>query len=170
MLKIRKENINDYKEVYKVIKSAFEVAKHSDGNEQDLVESLRNSDKFIKELSLVAVDDKKIVGYILFTKVKIGENVELALAPIGVLPKYQNKGVGTKLILKGHEIAKKMGYHYSVVLGDPNYYKKFGYVEASKYNIKAPFDVPDDNFMAIKLSDNDIKIEGIVEYAKEFGI
>ena len=63
-----------------------------------------------------------------------------------------------------------MGYHYSVVLGDPNYYKKFGYVEASKYNIKAPFDVPDDNFMAIKLSDNDIKIEGIVEYAKEFGI
>ena len=91
MLEIRKENIKDYKEVYKVIKSAFEVAKHSDGNEQDLVESLRNSDKFIKELSLVAVDDKKIVGYILFTKVKIGENVELALAPIGVLPKYQKK-------------------------------------------------------------------------------
>ena len=65
MLTIRQENKNDYEEVYKVIKTAFETAEHSDGNEQELVVALRKSDNFIPELSLVAVMDNKIVGYIL---------------------------------------------------------------------------------------------------------
>ena len=84
MLEIRQENKNDCEEVYNVIKTAFETAEESDGNEQDLVVDLRKSNNFIPELSLVAVKDKKIVGYILFTKIKIGDNVELALAPFGI--------------------------------------------------------------------------------------
>lgn len=168
MLIIRQENKNDYEEVYNVIKTAFETAEHSDGNEQDLVVALRKSDNFIPELSLVAVIDNKIVGYILFTKIKIGKQEELALAPLGVLPEYQKQGIGRTLIQEGNKKAKELGYHYSVVLGSDKYYPKFGYVSAKEYGIVAPFDVPDENFMAIKLNDTDIEIKGIVQYAKEF--
>ena len=170
MLTIRQENKNDYEEVYNVIKTAFETAEHSDGNEQDLVVALRNSDNFIPELSLVVVMDNKIVGYILYTKIKIGKQEELALAPLGVLPEYQKQDIGSVLIQEGHKKAKELGYHYSIVLGSDKYYTKFGYIPAKEYGIVAPFDVPDENFMAIKLNDIDIEIKGIVQYAKEFGI
>ena len=170
MLEIRQEKPKDYEEVYNVVKTAFATAEHSDGNEHELVNMLRNSDNFIHELSLVAIKDNKIVGYILFTKIKIGSNTELALAPLVVLPEYQKQGIGRKLIEKGHEIAKSLGYHYSIVLGSENYYPKFGYVPAIQYEIKASFEVLDKNFMAIKLKDIDKKIKGVVEYAKEFGI
>ncbi len=170
MLIVRQENKHDYEEVYNVLKTAFETAEHSDGNEQDLVVDLRKSDNFIPELSLVAVKDDKIVGYILFTKIKIGKYEELALAPLGVLPEYQRQGIGSALIKQGHKIAKKLGYHYSIVLGSDKYYPRFGYIPAKEYGILAPFDVPDENFMAIKLNDTNEIIKGTVQYAKEFGI
>ena len=170
MFEIRQENIRDYEDVYNVVKTAFETAEHSDGNEHDLVVALRKSENFIPELSLVALKNNKIVGYILFTKVKIGQYEELALAPLGVLPEEQRQGVGSRLIEEGHRIAKKLGYHYSIVLGSEQYYTKFGYVPAIKYGIKAPFDVPDENFMAIKLNNSPSEIKGVVQYAKEFGI
>ena len=170
MLEIRQENKNDYEQVYNVVKTAFENAEHSDGNEQDLVNDLRKSDSFIPELSLVAVKDNKIVGHILFTKIKIGKYEELALAPLAVLPKYQRQGIGKKLIKTGHKIAKELGYNYSIVLGSEKYYPKFGYISAIEYGIKAPFEVPNENFMAIKLKDTEVEIKGTVQYAKEFGI
>ena len=170
MVEIRQENKNDYEEIYNVVKTAFETAEHSDGNEQDLVVALRNSDSFIPELSLVAKKDNKIVGHILFTKVKIGNHEELVLAPLAVLPEYQKQGIGSKLIQQGHKIAKELGYHYSIVLGSETYYPKFGYVPAIQYGIKAPFEVSNENFMAIKLNDIDIEIKGTVQYVKEFGI
>lgn len=167
---IRQEKINDYDTVYQVVKSAFANAEHSDGNEQDLVVALRNSKAFIPQLSLVAICDKKIVGHILFTKINIGRNIELALAPLSVLPTYQNQGIGLKLIAEGHSIAKKLGYNYSVVLGHPQYYPKAGYKPASLYGIKAPFEVPDDSFMAIKLNSSAGVLNGTVEYDPAFGI
>ena len=170
MIEIRQENQKDYEEVYMIVKTAFETAEHSDGNEQDLVVALRNSDSFIPELSLVAVKEDKIVGYILFTKIKIENHEEIALAPLAVLPEYQKQGIGSMLIEQGHKIAKQLGYHYSIVLGSENYYPKFGYIPAIQYGIQAPFDVADENFMAIKLNATDTEIEGVVQYAKEFGI
>lgn len=170
MIEIRQESQKDYEEVYMTVKTAFETAEHSDGNEHDLVVALRNSDSFIPELSLVAVKEDKIVGYILFTKIKIGNHEEIALAPLAVLPEYQKQGIGSMLIEQGHKIAKQLGYHYSIVLGSENYYPKFGYIPAIQYGIQAPFDVANENFMAVKLNDADTGIQGVVQYAKEFGI
>lgn len=167
---IRKEEAKDYDEIYKIVKEAFESAEHSDGNEQDLVIALRNGDAYISELSLVAEINGKIVGHIMFTKVKIGECIQLALAPLSVLPEYQKRGIGTALIQEGHKRAQKLGYEYSIVLGNEKYYAKIGYVPAKSYGIIPPFDVADENFMAHKLVENAPVISGVVQYSKEFGI
>lgn len=71
MLEIRQENVNDYEQVYNVIKTAFEMAEHRDGNEQDLVISLRKSKSFIPELSLVAVKDNKVIVYLIYDKITL---------------------------------------------------------------------------------------------------
>lgn len=125
---IRKEEVNDYDEVYEVVKRAFETAEHSDGTEQDLVVKLRQCDAFVPELSLVAEIDGAIVGYILFTKVEIGDTIQLALAPLAVLPEHQRKGIGQALIQAGHQKASELGYEYSVVLGSEKSkkYKRLG--------------------------------------------
>lgn len=167
---IRQERPEDYDAVYHVIKEAFENAEHTDGNEQDLVVKLRKSKSFIPELSLVAVEDGKIVGHILFTKAFVHSVEVLALAPLSVLPDYQNRGIGLSLIKEGHEAAYKLGYEYSVVLGHPKYYPKAGYIPASRYGIKAPFEVNDENFMAICLSGSQDELDGIMEYDKAFGV
>ncbi len=167
---IRQENSTDYNKVYDVVKKAFESAEHSDGNEQDLVVALRNSTAFIPELALVAEINSQIVGHLMFTKIQIGSNIELALAPLSVLPEYQRQGIGTALMAEGHKIAKEKGFNYSVVLGSEFYYPKVGYVPAEKFGIKAPFDVPTENLMVLNLQGKDIQISGTVEYPKEFGI
>lgn len=162
---IRKENIKDKNIIYSLIKEAFKNETHSDGDEPDLVNRLRNSKNYIPELSLVAIVDESIIGYIMFTKILI-ENEDkkfesLALAPLAVLPDCQNKGIGSKLISKGLEIAKNLGYKSVIVLGSETYYPKFG--------IKAPFEVPSPNFMAIELEESALKdVFGTVVYAKEF--
>jgi len=137
---------------------------------------MRKSSSFIPKLSLVATDknNNKILGHILLSKIKISKDdnewVEsLALAPVSVLPEYQNKGIGGLLITEALKKAKELGYNSVVVLGHPEYYPKFGFKKASLWGIKAPFDVPDEAFMAIELSKNGLnKASGVVEYPSVF--
>ena len=169
-MNIRKEKMEDYNSIYAVVKAAFDNAEHADGNEQDLVDALRKSAAFIPELSLVARLDGRIAGHILFTKARIGKTTQLALAPLSVLPLFQRQGIGTVLIQEGHRIAKELGYAYSIVLGSETYYPRLGYVPASRYGIRPPFEVPDTNFMAFPLRIPAPQISGVLEYAPEFGI
>ena len=99
---IRQEQKEDYLQTEEVVKKAFENESYSDQSEHTLVAKLRKSEAFVPDLSLVAVNEDKIIGHILLSKILIDtkdKKVEsLALAPISVLPEYQNKGVGQKLI------------------------------------------------------------------------
>ncbi|GAA0713357.1 N-acetyltransferase [Paraclostridium ghonii] len=172
-INIRKENRKDKEVIYNLIKEAFKSAQHSDGSEQDLVNRLRNSINYIQELSLVATCDNTIVGHIMFTKISIDngeyENESLALAPLSVLPKYQRKGIGSRLINEGLKIAKDLGYKSVVVLGSEKYYPKFGFEEAKNFEINPPFDAPSENFMIIELEPGSLKnVKGVVKYSKEF--
>ena len=169
-MKIRQERTADYNKVFQVVKKAFFHAEHSDGNEHELVSLLRGTPSFIPELSLVAVEDDKIMGYILFTKIVIGKYGELALAPLAVLPAFQRRGIGLTLIREGHRIAKQLGYNYSVVLGSPTYYSRAGYLPANLYGIEAPFEVQSEYFMAFKLQNHAPQVKGIVQYDSAFGI
>lgn len=166
---IRQEEERDRVFVYEIVKKAFESAEHADGDEQDLVNRLRKSEAFVPELSLVAEWKGEIIGHILFTKVKIGSNISLALAPVSVIPEYQGQGIGGKLIEAGHRVARNLGFSSVIVLGHPTYYPRFGYSPASKWNILSPFEVPDDCFMALELTENGLQgISGMVEHPQEF--
>lgn len=151
-----------------MVQKAFEHTEHTDQDEHYLVGRLRKSDGFIPELSLVAENGGKIIGQIMFTKLKVGNTEQLALAPVAVLPEYQGKGVGKALILEGHIIAKNLGYEFSVLIGHPDYYPRLGYVDASEFGIKAPFDLPEGVFMAINLQGRKTMLDATIEYAKEF--
>lgn len=148
---IRQETPKDHPAVYEVVKLAFAGAQQSDGREPDLVNALRNSESFVPQLSLVAKHNGTIAGHILFTKVTVGGSVQLALAPLSVLPQYQRQGIGSALIREGHKRARELGYDYSIVLGSEQYYPRMGYLPAERYGIKPPFDVPGQNFMACPL-------------------
>lgn len=169
-MEIRQEKHGDHEEIYKVVKEAFAGTGQSDGNEQELVDALRNSPSFVPELSLVAAEDGKIVGHILFTKAYVGSHTVLALAPLSVLPAYQRRGIGLALIAEGHRIARELGHEYAVVLGHSGYYPKAGYVPACTYGIKAPFEVSDENFMAVKLMEGAGRLDGVIKYDEAFGI
>ncbi|WP_300666111.1 GNAT family N-acetyltransferase [Fluviicola sp.] len=173
-INIRKEEREDFEAVFNLIQQAFEQEEFTDHQEQFLVERLRNSEAFVPELSLVAETDGKIAGYVLLTKLKIiaddlKETESLALAPVAVLPEYQGKGVGGKLIRTAHQKASELGFHSIILLGHSDYYPRFGYEMTKKFGIKLPFDVPDENCMVIELSENALQhVSGTVHYPKEF--
>jgi predicted N-acetyltransferase YhbS len=170
-LKIRQEQVADYEFTENVVKLAFANAEHSDKKEHELVSRIRKSSSFIPELSLVATnkDNGSILGHILLSRIKISIAESLALAPVSVLPEYQNKGVGGLLITAALNAAKELGYNSVVVLGHPEYYPKFGFKKASRWGIKAPFEVPDEAFMAIELKDSALSgNSGVVEYPSVF--
>lgn len=148
---IRPEEKQDFNEIYTVVKAAFATAEHSDGNEQDLVIALRTGNNYIQKLSLVAKIDNQLVGYIMFTTAKVGNDTVLVLAPLAILPAFQKQGIGSALINKGHQIAKELGYEYCLVLGSEHYYPRFGYLPAEQFGIKVPKGIPSINFMAKKL-------------------
>lgn len=165
---IRQENKKDYDNIYNLVKKSFNTALLSDGKEHKLVNSLRESKAYIPKLSLVAEYNKEIVGYIMFTKVELGNKKAIALAPLAVAPEYQKLGIGKSLIEEGHNLAMKLNYEYCLVLGSENYYPKFGYIPASKLGITAPFNVPDKNFMVVDFLNQNIKINETVKYPREF--
>lgn len=170
---IRQETESDYEISVKVVEKAFQNAEYSNHREQYLVDKLRKSEAFVPELSLIAEINKEIAGHLMLTKLAIKDGEKqyesLALAPVSVLPGYQNKGIGSKLILQGLKISKEMGFKSVIVLGHDKYYLRFGFSPASKWGIKAPFDVPDESFMALELEEGSLDdITGTVVYSKEF--
>lgn len=166
---IRKEEFTDFQEVYELNRKAFDR-----DDEAELVTLLRGSKAFVPGLSLVAIVNHKIAGHILFTRISIKSGSSelresLALAPLAVLPGLQGKGIGSKLVVKGLEVARNLGFKSVMVLGHEHYYPRFGFVPAEKWSIKAPFPVPANVFMAIELVKDALKaVSGTVVYPQEF--
>ena len=168
-IQIRNEQSGDYHAIAQVLREAF-----VGDNESRLVADLRAISTFDPDLSLVAVEQGKIVGHILFTPVLIvGHNAAhdaIALAPMAVIPERQRRGVGSELIRTGLDVCRRKGHSIVIVLGHPKYYPRFGFEPASRYGVTSRFDVPDDTFM-LQLLDpamRDRDIRGCVRYSKPF--
>lgn len=167
---IRPERKDELSLILDLVKSAFEGVEESDHQEQYLVEQLHKSATFIPELSLVAENrEGVIVGYILLTQVQIISTTSvatsLAVAPLAVLPDFQNRGIGGLLLNEAHQVAAKLGYGTAVLLGHKDYYPRFGYKKAVEYGINFPFDAPQDCCLVIGLLPDALNgIKGTVHY------
>ena len=104
-----------------------------------MVHELRKRDG-IKELSLVAEADNKLVGHIICSHARIEtpdgrSTLELNIGPVSVLPQYQKQGVGKALVCSMIDKAKDMGYGAIMFFGRPEYYPQFGFVESAEYGV-----------------------------------
>lgn len=142
--------------------------------EAALVDALRSSGSFIKALSLVAQLDGQIVGHILFSRILIKNGDRLhdgvSLAPLAVLPDFQNMGIGSQLVRYGLEKCDKLGCKMVVVLGNRWYYTRFGFERASLYGVAPPFPLEDEgNFMVYAPKQEFLsQISGTVLYPQPF--
>ncbi|MEK6325359.1 MAG: N-acetyltransferase [Acidobacteriota bacterium] len=167
MIVIRAETIEDHAAVRRVNELAF-----TQRNEADLVDALR--EKARPYISLVGVVDQQVAGHIFFSPVSI-ESVEdaftaMGLAPLSVLPEYQNQGIGTRLVREGLKECQRLGHEIVVVLGHPNYYPRFGFERASSKGLRSEYDVRDEVFMVAELKPGALAgRHGLVKYHAEFG-
>ena len=145
MITIRPEEPKDHSAVRALNLAAFE-----DGPEAELVDTLRASCR--DHLSLVAEEEGRIVGHILFTPVALespeGTAEGMGLAPMAVLPDRQREGIGSALVSRGLEMLVEWSTPFVVVLGHPEYYPRFGFELASRRGLRSQWDgVPDEAFM-----------------------
>lgn len=140
--------------------------------EADLVDALREHAR--PHVSLVAEEGGRVVGHIFFSPVRIedgaGASEAFALAPMGVLPEFQGRGVGSALVRKGLEECRNIGQEVVFVLGHPGYYPRFGFAPAAPRGLRSEYDVPEEVFMLVELRAGALGGRtGLVRYHPEFG-
>jgi putative acetyltransferase len=150
MISIRQEKPEDIPLIYSVHEQTFKR-----DAEAKLADKLRQT--CADHLSLVADDNGTIAGHIMFTPVLIKNGKEIqgmGLAPMAVLPSRQRRGLGTLLVNKGLQILQDKGCPFVIVLGHPDYYPRFGFQPASRFNIKSQWEgVPDEAFMILVMDE-----------------
>ncbi len=167
MIKIREERVEDYKAVREINDNAF-----GQPEEGRIVDKIREACG--KIISLVAVEDEKVVGHIFFSPAVINYNGKaikgMGLAPMAVHPDYQNNGIGSLLVNEGIKRVKETSSTFIIVLGHEKYYPRFGFETASKFGIKPQWKgVPDEAFMIMILDKEAMAgVSGVATYKKEF--
>ncbi len=145
-LQFRQETDDDREAIRRVIDQAFGQAA-----EAELVDALRNEG--YARLSMVAQCEGQIVGHILFSDLPIhtADSIvpALALAPMAVTPSLQRQGVGSQLLRHALDACRDAGHRIVVVLGHPEYYRRFGFSRQSAAPLESPYAGP--AFMAIEL-------------------
>lgn len=155
---LRAERAGDRAAVREAVTAAFGRA-----DEADLVDELRSSGDCV--YSLVAIEDARIVGHALFTRMA-APFPALALGPVAVVPERQGRGLGSRLIRAGLEAAAQAGWLGVFVLGDPAYYRRFGFEQALAAGFDSAYAGP--HLMACALGVGLPVTTGRIDYAPAF--
>lgn len=138
--------------------------------EARLVMSLRENSHLT--LSLVACnDDGEVVGHVMFSPVTVNDQEYYwqGLAPLAIKEEYRCQGIGSRLIKEGLESLAELGYPVCVVLGNPDYYRRFGFEAAEKYGLSCEWDVPAGAFQVTEMIEHQLEGKsGLVRYCPEF--
>lgn len=161
---IRPERMGDHDVIRDVTAAAFAGHPHSDQTEPLIIERLR--DAHALALSLVAEEDGVVIGHVAFSPVTITPVAAgwYGLGPVSVRPDRQGRGAGSALIREGLDRLREMGAAGCVVVGDPGFYRRFGF--ASDPALVFPGCAPQ-YFMFLGLSET--RVSGTVSYHPAFG-
>ncbi|MCI0539172.1 MAG: N-acetyltransferase [Verrucomicrobiales bacterium] len=164
-LVIRPENDVDADGITRVLIEAF------GGNvEVDLVHALRNNGALT--ISFVACVSGEIVGHVAFSPMHADGQPDredlLGLAPVAVLPKWQRRGIGATLVQRGLDECRRRGVAAVFVLGDPTFYRRFGFMPAHTQGFRCVYDAPN-AFQLLALADEGVlPPAGLIRYRPEF--
>jgi len=164
-IQIRDEQDTDIQAIFDLTKAAFNDEEHSSHTEQFIVNALRATKQLT--VSLVAETQGKIVGHIAFSPVSISDGTTdwYGLGPISVIPEYQRKGIGSELMKEGLNRIKALNAKGCVLLGDPNYYGKFGFKADANLILEG---VPAEYFQILAFTDH--IPSGYVIYSDAFNV
>ena len=156
---VREKMPADHGAVHKLHQDAFPTLA-----EANLVERLRADGDAV--ISLVAVRAGDIVGHAMLSRMQAPFKA-LGLAPVAVAAPHRRKGIGFRLIATALERAAREGWEAVFVLGDPEYYQRFGFAAATAARFDSPYARP--AFMALALTPAGLPIRsGRVDYAPAF--
>ena len=167
MAAIRFECSADFDQIRELNDEAFEGPA-----EGMIVDTLRVSDP--NAFSMVAVEDEMVVGHIFFSTIKVespnGIVTGMGLAPLAVHADYRHQGIGSDLIRSGLRHIENLNMPFVIVLGHEDYYPRFGFVPASRYDLYCQWPgVPDGAFLVIICDHLKMKgVSGIARYRDEF--
>jgi putative acetyltransferase len=164
---VRPETAEDVRAIDVVHISAF-----GGDAEAQLVSALRASNTYNRELSLVAELGGRIVGHVLLTRVPLRkggtEKKVLALGPMSVVPSQSHRGIGSELIQASMKLAREKGYGSIVVLGHPEYYKRFGFLPAKDRQVTCNLPAPEEALTVYEVEPGNLSGGGHVEYPEPF--
>ena len=164
---VRSEEARDAEGIDRVLRRAF------DGdNAADLVRVLRRDEGYDPALSIVAVtadEEARVLAHVLYSPIAIVQGTApapaLALGPLGVHPTHQRQGLGTAVVNAGLDACRDAGHGIVLVLGDPAYYGRFGFVLASKLDIRPPHANWAGAYQALGLTSNALDgVRGVARY------
>lgn len=165
---IRRETSSDRRAIFDIHNAAFATEDGSPTYEATLVDDLRAAGDVIAGLSLVAEFDGVVVGHVLGSRAHIGEFHTLALGPLAVLPRYQGRGAGTALVHAVLGAADALNLPEAVLLGDPRYYRRFGFRSAADLGVVPPEPQWAEHFQVRTLAAWDARRSGRFRYADAF--
>ncbi len=143
-MRIHRAVAADLEDVLFVERAAFGYEK-----EAELVSDLLSDPSARPFVSLVAREDERPVGHILFTAARLEGAANPAsislLAPLAVVPDDQGRGVGGRLIEQGLQLLSESGVDLVFVLGHPQYYRLHGFEPAGRLGLAAPFPIPEEH-------------------------
>lgn len=158
-IEIRTTAKNDFISTENLTRETFWNLYNPGCSEHFILHKLRESKSYVEELDLVAIHKDEIIGHIISTKAKVidakgNEHDVLCVGPFAISPNLQGKGIGAKLIKQSIVKAKEMGFSGMILFGNPNYYSRFGFVNAQQFSITTKDGQNFDPFMALELGEN----------------
>jgi len=156
---VRLETTGDVVAIRAIAEAAF-----LQSAEAQLVEDLRDAGDSV--FSLVAVEGETVIGHAMFSRLK-APFPALALAPVAVRPERQRMGVGSRLIREGIARSEAAGWQGIFVLGDPAFYRRFGFNAGKASGFISPYAGP--HLMALPVGRNELPTDtGSIQHAPAF--
>jgi putative acetyltransferase len=166
---VRAETPHDHDTIRRIVDEAF-----GDTITSAIVDAVRASDRFVPELSLIAVSEGQALGHVISSYVDLVPVTRrvLQVGPLAVVPSHQRQGIGSALMHETIRLADERGEPVLLIEGNPAYYERFGFVRADEHGIEMPPESHGPQFFMLRpLRAYDSTLRGRAVYPPEtFGV